>query len=274
MTKALDIPQKTGYLRVDFTYGNSAATHMRYTDWLGETNPDYTHEPGLEVKLGDNTGTFEEKITQIALPYGDAFTTLIASGDAVSPVFVRIDERHIDPLGAVSSDNLVLFKGRVSKVIRNYQGRMGAILLQALSVKSNLRVALGLIANVQCNWTFGSAPCGIDLGPLLQTGTCTTGTSDRHATITGLAAAPDATYWRRGYVTRDGLSLTIRDWSSSAPTSFTLSDRVPAEWIGQAVVLTPGCDKTIEICRSRWNNETRFQGCGYGMPDYHPIIEG
>lgn len=270
-TEILELPHKNAYLYVDFSY---AAGTTKYTDWASPSDGTYTFEPKLGVKVADNTGTFEEKTTTIELPYGDAFTTMIGAGDPLPPIYVKVRERLEDPLGVVTAQELVLFRGRVTRVARNYQGRKGAIVIQALSLKVNLQTPLGLVCTQQCVWNFGGRGCGVALGPLVKTGTCTVIGTDRRVTITGLAAAPDATYWRAGYVTRNGLKIGIRDWSDSAPTIFLLRERPPAEWVGHAVSVTPGCDKSYAICGSRWSNHGQFGGFGIAMPDYHPNLEG
>lgn len=270
-TEVLELPQKNGYLYVDFLYGGN---HAKYTDWASPADGSFTFEPKLGVTVPDNTGTFEEKIATIELPYGDAFTTMIASGDPLPPIFVTVTERLEDVYGIVAAQTLTLFRGRVTRVAKNYQGRSGAVVVEALSVKGMLGVALGLVCTQQCVFTFGGRGCLVDLTSLVQNGTCTAIGTDRSVTITGLAGAPDSSYWRAGYVTRNGLSVVIRDWSSGSPTVFLLRERPPVEWVGQAVVVTPGCDKSHDTCKNRWNNEGQFGGFGIGMPDYHPVIEG
>jgi hypothetical protein len=41
----------------------------------------------------------------------------------------------------------------------------------------------------------------------------------------------------------------------------------------ESAIVTPGCDKTVDTCATRWDNETRFGGFGHKMPAYHPLYE-
>jgi len=96
-------------------------------------------------------------------------------------------------------------------------------------------------------------------------------------TITDAGAiAKTGTYWRRGYILRDGLAIGIRDWSDADPTVFYLTRGVPEDWVlagGDSVLLVPGCDGHIETCRDVFNQEETFMGMGYKMPDHHPNYE-
>jgi hypothetical protein len=94
----------------------------------------------------------------------------------------------------------------------------------------------------------------------------------RIGTITGLGTHSDK-YWHRGYASRDGIDIGIRDWSSGTPTRFIFVREVPADWVGQSVVVTPGCDKTPGVCNARWSNLARFGGAGIAIPPYHPVFE-
>ena len=89
--------------------------------------------------------------------------------------------------------------------------------------------------------------------------------------ITGLQAHSDG-WWNRGFVERDGLQILIREWVSG--TTFTLAKIPPADWDGEDLVVTPGCDKTATDCGSaKWKNQNRFGGIGYALPTYNPTFE-
>lgn len=271
--KALDIANKYSYLYVDIINVASGA-RWKYTNWATPADGSFTFEPKLGVKIGDNVGTLESKVTQIDLPYGDAFTTFVTAGDPLPPLSVTITERIEDPFGLADATVLTLFKGRIAKISRNPNGLSGAVRIECLDLKGLLAVPLGLPCTQQCVFTFGGVGCEIALTSLIKDGTCAAIGTNRHVTITGLPTAPDESYWRFGYVTRNGLSIVIRDWSKSTDaTDFVLRDRPPSEWIGHTVLVTPGCDKSYETCRDRWLNQGQFGGYGIGMPDYMPNIE-
>ena len=94
-------------------------------------------------------------------------------------------------------------------------------------------------------------------------------------TVSPDRSGSDATYYHRGTIenTADGVRLTIRKWDLSDPTKFYLSSAAPSSWAGETLVIHGGCDKTIETCRDRWNNESQFSGYGYSIPPYNPVLE-
>jgi len=264
----LESPEKDSYLYVTL---ETVAETWKFTDWHEPDDDDFVYKK-MSVKIGDSVGTFQDSQTEIELELGDAFTSF-----AVLPPLPKIEVTIVERTQAVGSDTadeLVLFKGRVAKVIKNQHGKEGSVVLICLPMKALLDVPLGLLCTQQCVWNFGGKGCNFDVAAERQIGTLTEINTDRTVTIPGLAPVARANFWRQGYVTRNGLKIVIREWDPSVDTDrFLLRERPPAEWIGQEVELTPGCDKSLGNCRD-WDNEERFAGLGIAMPDYHPNIEG
>jgi hypothetical protein len=275
MTRALSVNNKDTAILVEFQYGDPASpTYTRMTSWSQDLTT-FTSTPALEVSLGSNIGTLEDRETTIRIPLvAGAFSDLVSNGEPHSPIFVTITESTTDPTGAGDPDTLTLFKGQVRSVTRNAGGAAGVVALACVPQKNLLRVPLGIPCNNQCEWTLGDPNCKVNMASLSALGLLTA-VSVRTATITGLTPpGGDATYYSRGYVKRDGLWIGIRVWSSSTATSFELVKAPPAAWIGQYLTVFPGCQKTIEVCRARFSNELNFGGMGYAMPSWHPAIEG
>lgn len=266
---ALDLAVKEAITLVEFTYGLSSAS--RYTDYTDEivfNGQTYLSQPAIEVKWPVNKGTFEEAPCKIALP-NDAFALAIASGIAFSPAYVVVRELTRDFIGPASSKVLIPFRGRVTRTFKNFQGRDDKILFEALAIKSRLNFPVSIPCNHHCAWTLFGRGCG--LAGISNTGTITA-INGKEVTIAGLA--PQAgKYYQRGYVQRDGLRIPIHNWDTADPTKFYLSRFPPSTWLAALVGVVPGCDKTIETCRSRWANEANFGGIGYAIPAYHPVFE-
>jgi hypothetical protein len=277
------LPKKQHYYLVEFAYGASAGTGLRYTNstsdrtYAGQT---YTSLPKLSVEPPSNTGGIDEGTLKIEAPAdAHALFAALVNGEPHSPVFVTL-RQVLAPLQDDGGSDEVLalcVLWRVAKATKNPSKKRGIVRLEATGAKADMKVSLGLPANYQCAWTlFGN---GCDLAVVSDGGTLTTidATDNKKVTITGVSvtvpgATPGKTF-HRGYVERDGLRVEIRDWSSGASTIFHLVRKPPAAWVGQTVTVYAGCDKTIETCRDRWDNEARFQGCGYAIPDYHPHFE-
>ena len=127
----------------------------------------------------------------------------------------------------------------------------------------------------RCRFTFAGAGCSLPGGMarLHQTGTVTAINGFR-MTIEGVRAptSPPDRYFERGYAELRGSFVLIHAWDPSAPTAFVMNRHPPATWLGQRVTVAPGCDKTIETCRSRWNNEQHFGGFGFSLPIPAPLL--
>ena len=65
-----------------------------------------------------------------------------------------------------------------------------------------------------------------------------------------------------------GLSIPIQTWEV-ATNDFVLSQVPPKTWDGKSLFLQVDCSKTREACIFRINTD-RFNGLGYGIPDYNP----
>jgi len=280
VTYPLAEPTKKSLLFVTFSYGDPI-TYVRYTDWDSDVvhpllTPDttYTSMTGMNVKLPKYSGLFKEAPCGIALP-ANAFSNALSSGEPWPEVTVSIEELNLDPDETVGR-MLYLFKGTVRRTIQNYRGNPDSVQVECENIKSGMTVALGIIATQHCNRNFGSLkgcdPGGavIGLSALLETGTLTA-INGNTVTITG-TTSPRNRYWHRGYVEYLGLRIVIREWVNTATTTFELVKPPPAAWLNKSVTVAPGCDKTRGTC-ILWNNENHFNGPGYAMPPYHPVME-
>lgn len=283
----LDAAKKQHYHLVKFAYGDAAGTVERYTDWSADVSYDsatWTSKPQLAITFPANTGALDEKALVLEFPLdasaNDLFEDLV-SGEPFSPVYVTVIHGSLGlPDDAGADEHLIAcLSWRVVKATKNPTEKRGIVRLEAVSPKSQLKVPLGVPANYHCAWTLFGTGCDLTRASYVDTGTLTAidGTDEKKVTITGVSVSvpggtPGKTF-HRGYVEKDGIRVPIRDWSSGAPTTFFLARRPPAAWVGATVTVVPGCDKTIETCRNRWDNETRFAGLGYAIPDYHPVHE-
>jgi len=278
---ALAQVHKHSWLAYRFTYGDrSAPTYSRYTDYpssvIGPDGALYTSRPQIGIKPIKYSGVFNETPVKIKMDVGaaDSFTDRISSGEPHSPITVDIWE-IVDPApGNLPKQVLHLFNGDVQIVSKNADGHSGVIEIEVAGLKNQLEVPLGIPLLPHCVWTFTKRGCALSPTGLAETGTLTAllSTDKQIATITGLSSHTGK-YWHRGYVEVDGLRILIRDWNSTAATTFMLGQEPPARWVGVTVSVFPGCDKQLTTCRTRWNNEEHFGGAGFAVPAYHPVVE-
>lgn len=269
-TNSLQKPSKRSKRLVQFLYGGPAApVYERLTDWAVDVvhvTGTYLSEPAMQVDLGEINGTLEEKATQILLPLTNAFADRISDGRAHSLVRVRILE-VTDTDGA--TDEMVLHVGRVSFAHRNYGGKAGVAMIESPSWKAYLNALEGLSVDVTCDWTLFGIGCGLSAASFTHSGIMTL-IDGRSVVIGGLPGVLPR-YFHRGYVEKDGVRISIREWISGS-TFFLVRDP-PGTWLNGIVKVVAGCDKTLPTCRARFSNEQHFLAIGYGTPAYNPSME-
>lgn len=262
---------------VRFFYGANLSSQSRYTDW---TQPFEGHvsEPRMSLEIPENSGTFDRKELRIILPL-DSFVTRAVSGVPHSPIFVEIEEVTNGLFTGDQGDQRIIYRGRVVRTIKNFQGKRGRGAFFCLPQKSRLDVSMGLPCNHHCAWTLFKGGCGAVESSFALT-TQIDSVDGQEVTISdatvSLAALGDDYYWKKGYLEKDGLRIPIRDYKRSTATDkFYTPRRVPSDWIGGSgdIRIVPGCDKTIETCRARFNQEESFLGLGYAIPSYQPNFE-
>lgn len=291
MVNANQSPEKTSYLLVVIRHGDpSAPVYQRYTDF-GSDVEGHISTPSMEVAIPDNNGTFEKSELKMLLPLDD-FTDPVSSGLPWSPMFISIDEVTLPTFVGESGARRTLYKGRITRTIRNYQGAGNAVAFFALPAKARLDIPMGLQCNHHCFARLFSPLCGLNINSFAEPGeiasmdgkviTITT-PNPALTTPTSPGGRVDR-FWERGYLEKDGLRIGVHLWTISDPTHFVLRRRPPDSWLGggpSAIRFVPGCHKTIQDCREVWDNEDGqgpttgggFAGYGFAMLPYNPMYE-
>lgn len=264
--------EKVTALLVELRWGApSAPTYRRITDYssdLSFQSLTYKSEPRMAIQGLEVSGIFDpDKPVQFILPReaGDV-TDNATIGQRHSPISVQLWEKLLSTSGG-QDQILSLFKGKIIRATRHYNGNPDMILFEGFGVKQRLAIPLGLVAGHQCQWPFGGRGCGVAVPS--STGTLSA-ISGKTVTVTGLPGQPSR-YWHRGFIEYDGLRIEIRDWVSG--NDFELMAEPPAGWLTKTVTVFAGCDKSIDVCRNRWGNEANFAGFGISMLPYSPNWE-
>lgn len=288
MVTASGSPEKESFILVTFRHGDpSDPTYDKYAAW-NRAFEDFAATPEMDVEIPDNTGTFDEKEVRVLLGI-DAFTFAVASGLPHSPIFMKVEEVTAGLFPGDAGSRKILFKGRVTRTIKNFQGRNDTVAFFALPAKSRLDVPMGLQCNHHCAWRLFSRGCGLTQSTYDRLGQIAVMdgkevTISANASITApTAPGGDASrYWERGYLQKDGLTIGIHIWTLTDPTVFVLRRRPPDSWLlagSNSVLFVPGCHKTVEDCRNVWDNEEGqggeggFAGFGYSMLPYNPLFQ-
>ena len=231
----------------------------------------FTSTPSLQLNLPENSASLDDIPLEIVVDSGASslFSGLAAGVHA--PVEVQVWEEILSATSDVDPERFLHFRGQVSRATRNPGGQRGTVRLEVLGIKTMLEGTLGIPCTNQCAWQLGDQNGQADV--TRATGTILTVEFPRMVTLSVTLDYVDPTYWERGWLEVAGLRIGIRKWVSTDSNVFHLTEQPPASWVGASVILLPGCDKTIETCRSRWDNEEFFGGFGYSIPSYDPLYE-
>jgi hypothetical protein len=295
MGAVLDSANKAQYTAIELTFDDPVApSYFRFTDFtrgIVFQGLPYDPVPDLQINWGAKSGGIQPETVGIRVPTVtqsdiDLSTFERLSGPIPSePVFVKIYNVIVSQ-DDTSEEGFLEFRGTLHRTTDNYQGESGVSFFEFNdSVKGELDVPLGLLCVHHCLWTLGNergSPCGIDIASFRETVTISGLSSGNYLagindytvpSVPGGNAHPVSGYYHRGYIERGGLRLGIRDWGMGRPFAFSFSEPVPTTWLNQTVTLTPGCDKLIDTCRGRWDQEENFAGFGHAMVPYNPSLE-
>ena len=278
---AIDKPEALSYHAVSLT--SAEGDNQYWTDWNqfkiveGLT---FLPVPEMEIKLPVNDGLLNEQDCRVAIPFIDDPDDLgnrLTSGEPHADVTMQVWEIYEDPTGSTPKVINLVFIGIIVKGRRNFENRPDLIMLQALPEKGRIaKASQGVQCNVECSNVLGGRYCTVDLVP--HTFTVGIASIDvGELTMTGIPTGKDDRYFQRGYVESQGLRINIQDWRNAAAgdeSKVQLMIQAPARWVGRQVTIVAGCDKSVAICRSRFDNEEHIRPLGFSMPAYDPQFEG
>lgn len=250
---------------ITFQWGaSSVARYIRdfknFTDDLAQV---YTALPLLQIDMKKQGGGADDEGIVLTMPSVRPIDSMLLQFP-YNPVDVIVEELDTTDL----TTRRVTFKGRISRIIGNKNGRSGVNEVTVGGIKTRFSAPLGIPCLNTCAWNFGDKSCKIDLATLQLSTTCV---SVAKNIITMASSAHAAGYWSRGFVTVDGLNLMIREHSDVS--ELRMIDNVPLTWAGLTLNLIPGCDKTKATCSTKFSNIANFGGFGIAIPKYHPVYE-
>lgn len=269
---------KLARFAVEFSYGNPVKT-VRYL--LNAQQPEtliidgagflFSPMPGADLETWEYNLRLTEKPFTVTLPLTAGFVDQISGGAPFARTGVKVWEILDSLVLPGQQEILKLFEGRVAQAIRNYRKKANLVALKCISCKAEMNVPMGIPVNATCPWIFTSPTCGVVAVSNNATVDVVIGKKVTVTWLTGPVNDPE--YYFRGYMEFDDTRIMIRSWDNTNPNEIGLVTEPPITWIGQSVTIKPGCDKTIAVCRDRWNNEDRFGGSGFKMPSYKPNFE-
>lgn len=135
---------------------------------------------------------------------------------------------------------------------------------------ARLRRSFGSIHTRECRWSLGAVgTCDKDLGPLTVAGEVTSIDVQRRAFRTDADGMPDH-WFEMGLLTwtsgnNVGLGFEVRGYLGGAGI-FALHLKTPRDiQVGDEFEVYPGCDKTADTCRTKFDNISEFGGFPFIM---------
>lgn len=161
----------------------------------------------------------------------------------------------------LGADNLAI------GVINMFSGRMSESVVSRAVVDLTIKSDLELL-NIQmprmlyqpsCTHTLFNSDCGLNKADYVESGTVSAVATNQITTTLSSASG----YYDLGVVvfTSGALanqSKTVKTWDGTKLTFLNLIAQLPA--IGDEFVIYPGCNKTIETCRDKFDNLENFKG--------------
>lgn len=266
---ALDIdasPTNQIIALVTFTWGNS--TLLRYCAAVSDLTISphtFTAVPELEITPGKQDGGTTDQPYQIIMP------STLPPAATLKRIYahanVRCSIQTWDPSDGTTIREV--FVGDVVGVTLNPSGRTGLVKLDIAGVKALLDASFGIIATTTCAWTFCDKSCGLLVADLQESRNVVSLTG-RVLEVDALSMGSHVDWYREGWVTFDDLTIKIADYPA-ADNKLTMQRLPPPEWVGAAVTVMPGCDKTVDQCgHDKWNNLERRVALGEKMLSYDP----
>jgi len=132
-----------------------------------------------------------------------------------------------------------------------------------LGQKIRLRPKVGSTYTRDCRYDLGDADCGVDLGAITVSGTVSAVVTGRRVFQTDLTESDD--YFNSGQLTftsgsNVGLSMDVKSYLN-ATGLVELQVNAPFQVSpGDQFDVYPGCDRSAETCKVKFNNLLRFGG--------------
>lgn len=238
----------------DLTYGGNTYSSAPEIDFSGVA----------DLSIGMDSDECEVK----NIPIDQTLTANIFNKYRYNEVGVKIFSWELDDTGAITGTTWTLWKGKLYSV-------KSLITREVIHIKSRndkyyCDVPGGLLCIERCVVAyFGDSLCGVTVTNTNVTINSITGTL---VTLDSAVSGTDKLY-RSGSLSYQGLEIKVADWRSSQGDLLYMETSPPSDWEGETVVLSSGCDRTLDMCRNVHNNEANMLPLGYAMVDYNTYYE-
>jgi hypothetical protein len=250
-------------------------------------NQSFTALPALDFSMDGVEGNADEEFFTITMPADQLPVAYRIAGQFPEiECFVYQLDLDVDNAGASPTATFYM-KGYLSEIAVRSQGQPNLAQMKFASVKTYMNDRpLGITATNLCPWRFGDTSCQALVHSYTGTVSAASGKnltiaiSGTSNGLTSTEAIAVENFFTNGFVTVEGLNLSIRDRN---PTNgvFRMFKTPPQStsytWVGKTATVTEGCNKTFTTCGTKYDsnsnqipNYAHFGGIGFRMPAYDP----
>jgi len=210
---------------------------------------------GIEVDTLDITIKTDENLLMLSKPIPSA-----AANGALDGARIKLERVFMPTWGDTGNGSLILFEGIVAGVEPSrYEVR--------LTIKSELDLLNipmpYVVYKPACAHSVYDTGCGLLKSSFNVSSSVAAGSS---TTVINSALPQPVKYFELGVLVftsgvNAGVRRAVKSFSSG---SFTLAMQLPvAPNTGDAFTVYPGCDRTLNTCKTKFNNANRFRGFPY-----------
>lgn len=243
-----------------FTHGSQVWTYCRSSANVSYNGETYTSAPISRSAIGQENEISKDTIT-ISFDLANAVTQLFLTGNPEKIVTLTIFRLHSGAEGVVC-----IWKGRITlaKWTENHCDLSGESIFS-----KQKQGGRGPRYTKQCRADLYGAQCGVNKASYAVAATVVTVDSG----LTVITAAEAASYVDGYFVggmfkTASGNYRTI---IHHAGDSITIWSPIASLAEGDSITLYAGCDRSIEVCESRFGNSVNFRGFPW-IPTDNPFV--
>jgi uncharacterized phage protein (TIGR02218 family) len=164
----------------------------------------------------------------------------------------------VDRSGATTLGDPI-FTGLIDRVSISLIGSNGSFDIRGLTAQSEAFIQT---YQPMCRTDLFSVLCGLNPAAYAQVGTVGSLLDRFNFTVAGLASPPADGWFNQGtFVTASGFKAVVANWiQGSLKITMYQPQCIARLTAGEAITLYPGCSKTAQACREKFNNRINHQG--------------
>lgn len=243
-----------------FVHGSDVWTFCSSSANVSYNGETYTSTPIKRSTIGQENEISKDTIT-ISFDLANAVTLLFLIGNPEQTVVLTIFRMHVG-----SNEVVCIWKGRIT--LAKWSENRCELSGESIFSKQK-QGGRGPRYTKQCRVDLYGTQCGVNKASHAIAGTVATVDAGWTViTIAAAAAYADGYFIGGLFKTASGARRTIIRHSGE---SITIWSPVKGLEVGNSITLYPGCDRSLEVCASRFGNSLNYRGFPW-IPTDNPFV--